>query len=175
MMKMNEQITSRNPRPLRVKFDPESQTFYEEMLQDPAWLRMGYVPAPASRLGWFLHHVIHGLLMRYPLTAVLRWSWQHSRPEDNVPEPMKPDWRTWVYLEPPKLDLRQGDELVPYAFDSGDGWIVSWGVRHEGDDYIEPLGDAGYDDTDEMILDFWPFAKDTASYADWCSIGFEVV
>ncbi len=58
---------------------------YIKLLDDPAWLHMGWVPTPTTRLGWFVYHVIHGLLMRYPAWDVLVWSWKNSG-EDEAEE-----------------------------------------------------------------------------------------
>ena len=41
---------------------------------DPKWLMVGHVPKPTTRLGWFVHHIVHGLAMRYPLLAVIRFA-----------------------------------------------------------------------------------------------------
>lgn len=48
------------------------------LLDDERWLHVGYVPTPRTRLGWFVHHVAHGLAMRYPWHKVLLWSLQES-------------------------------------------------------------------------------------------------
>lgn len=54
---------------------------YEEILYDEKWMCIGYVPAPSSRLGWFVHHVVHGLAMRYPILKVLAYALRHTDPE----------------------------------------------------------------------------------------------
>jgi hypothetical protein len=41
---------------------------------DERWLMVGHVPKPKTKLGWFIYHIVHGLAMRYPLLAVIRWS-----------------------------------------------------------------------------------------------------
>lgn len=51
---------------------------YLKMIDNPAWLHMGWVPTPKTRFGWFVYHAVHGLLMRYPLWDVLVWSWKNS-------------------------------------------------------------------------------------------------
>jgi hypothetical protein len=45
-----------------------------------AWLPVGYIPRPATRLGWFVYHVIHGLWMRYPLLKVLGYAVANTKP-----------------------------------------------------------------------------------------------
>ena len=35
------------------------------------WISIGLVPRPRTRLGWVLHHLAHGLAMRYPVWKVL--------------------------------------------------------------------------------------------------------
>lgn len=44
---------------------------YEKLISDRRWIYLGYIPRPQSHLGWFLYHLIHGLLMRYPLYKIL--------------------------------------------------------------------------------------------------------
>ncbi len=47
---------------------------YEKMNTDPNWLRVGYIPKPSTRLGWFLYNIVHGLAMRYPFWQVVKFS-----------------------------------------------------------------------------------------------------
>jgi hypothetical protein len=51
----------------------------------PSGIDLGRVPRP--RGGWqtFWHHVHHGLMMRYRLTEVLRFSWANRRSFDPSP------------------------------------------------------------------------------------------
>ncbi|MEM7531082.1 MAG: hypothetical protein AAF639_02805 [Chloroflexota bacterium] len=51
---------------------PELRTFTPKAHDD--WVFVGYVPSPKTRLGWFVYHMIHGLLMRYPLRSVIAFS-----------------------------------------------------------------------------------------------------
>lgn len=54
---------------------------YIKVLDDPKWLFMGWVPTPRTDFDWFIYHIMHGLLMRYPLWDVLVWSWRNYRLE----------------------------------------------------------------------------------------------
>ncbi len=38
---------------------------------DEGWHYLGHIPAPKTRIGWFVHDVLHGLAMRYRLLPVL--------------------------------------------------------------------------------------------------------
>ena len=38
------------------------------------WLEVGLIPRPTTKLGWFVHHMAHGLAMRYPLRSVIAFS-----------------------------------------------------------------------------------------------------
>lgn len=42
------------------------------------WQPLGHAPVPRTRLGWFCHHLMHGLMMRYPLHKVFGWSFWYS-------------------------------------------------------------------------------------------------
>ena len=42
------------------------------------WMPMGHVPQPRTRLGWFCHNIMHGLMMRYPWHKVIGWSFWYS-------------------------------------------------------------------------------------------------
>ena len=44
---------------------------YFQYVDDPAWLHVGFVPRPTTRFGWFLHHLVHGIAMRYPFWKVI--------------------------------------------------------------------------------------------------------
>lgn len=49
------------------------------------WLTVGYIPRPATRLGWLFYHIVHGLWMRYPLHKVLGFALANTKqPEDVV-------------------------------------------------------------------------------------------
>lgn len=69
-----------NP-PLRTVINGKDGTTYEERLDEPAWISVGYAPKPTTRLGWFVYHTIHGLLMRYPLRSVIAFALLHSPPQ----------------------------------------------------------------------------------------------
>jgi hypothetical protein len=38
---------------------------------------LGIAPKPRNHTEAFIHHICHGLMMRYPLKDVLVWSWQN--------------------------------------------------------------------------------------------------
>ena len=38
------------------------------------WVFVGLVPAPKTRLGWFVHHLLHGIAMGYPLKSIVAFS-----------------------------------------------------------------------------------------------------
>jgi hypothetical protein len=57
-------------------------TLCETVIDDPHWHRVGYVPTPRTRWGWFLHHLCHGLAMRYPVAKVLLYAACNTRPGD---------------------------------------------------------------------------------------------
>lgn len=61
----------------RITDEETGKQFVEEIFDDK-WLPVGYIPTPTTRLGWFTHHLIHGLAMRYPLFPVLIFAWRHS-------------------------------------------------------------------------------------------------
>ena len=42
------------------------------------WVFVGHFPEPKTRLGWFVFHMVHGLMMRYPLHSVIAWSLLHA-------------------------------------------------------------------------------------------------
>lgn len=54
----------------------EDGTVWQEITESPGWIHVGWAPRPNSRLQWFVHHVCHGLLMRYPLRDVVTWAWR---------------------------------------------------------------------------------------------------
>lgn len=66
-----------NPDPREVWPD-EDGIEWERHYYNAEWISLGSVPTPRTRLGWFFHHVAHGLMMRYPPHKVLGWSFWHS-------------------------------------------------------------------------------------------------
>lgn len=48
------------------------------------WLPVGNIPAPRTRFGWFMYHLIHGLVMRYPLWKVLGFAISNTKPGEDV-------------------------------------------------------------------------------------------
>jgi hypothetical protein len=57
---------------------------YVQHLFHPDWQPVGHVPAPRTRLGWFLYHLIHGLVMRYPLHKVIGFALMNTKVSDDV-------------------------------------------------------------------------------------------
>jgi hypothetical protein len=53
--------------------------WWHENPGDPEWTMLGFAPTPHGPWVAFRHHVLHGLLMHYPLRRVLAWSWRHRR------------------------------------------------------------------------------------------------
>lgn len=68
-----------NP-PIRAIIKDKNGKQYEELLNDVDWVAIGYVPRPTTRLGWFVHHIVHGLAMHYPLRCVLAFAFLNSPP-----------------------------------------------------------------------------------------------
>lgn len=68
-----------NP-PTRTLIKGQDGKRYEELLDAPDWIALGYVPRPKTQIGWFAHHIIHGLAMRYPLRAVVAFALLNSPP-----------------------------------------------------------------------------------------------
>lgn len=54
-----------------------------EHIQDDKWINVGYIPTPKTRLGWFCYHLVHGLVMRYPVTKVLGYALANTDPNSN--------------------------------------------------------------------------------------------
>jgi len=54
------------------------------VLEDDSWLRVGYIPTPTTRLGWFFYHLIHGLWMRYPVLKVVLYALFESKPSGGL-------------------------------------------------------------------------------------------
>ena len=75
------------PRSLHT--DKETGKRYAELLDDADWQFIGHVPRPESTMGWFFHHLLHGIAMRYPLRSVLAFSILHAMPNRNQVSNMK--------------------------------------------------------------------------------------
>lgn len=71
--KMTQADYDRLSPPIQSVMQARSKNWIE-YIYDERWLHVGYIPAPTTRLGWFVYHVVHGLAMRYPLLAVLRYA-----------------------------------------------------------------------------------------------------
>ena len=58
-----------------AEYNPPDELICSCMWDVPkGWQPVGAVPQPTTRLGWFVHHLLHGLMMRYPLRSVLAYS-----------------------------------------------------------------------------------------------------
>jgi hypothetical protein len=81
-----DEIQRLNPRPrYRVQIVGDELVQFEEMLAGK-WLYVGHIPAPKTRLGWFMWHILHGLLMRYPLHKVIGYACTHTKMEEQWTE-----------------------------------------------------------------------------------------
>jgi len=87
-----------NPPVRSIITNKQDGKHYEELLNDPDWLSMGYIPQPQSTLGWFRHHLIHGMMMGYPLRSVIAFSILHAVPHQKRVSNMKPN-RLDVWLD----------------------------------------------------------------------------
>lgn len=69
--------------PVRVKYWRGKQ--WREVPDGPDWIFLGIAPTPQTTWQALLYHILHGLIMRYPIADVLRWSWRnrHSFMEVN--------------------------------------------------------------------------------------------
>lgn len=70
---------------------------------DGNWIELGIAPAPTTVWQTFIYHFAHGLLMRYPLWDVLKFSWQNRR---NFIEAIEYDGElaTIEYVDAPKVE-----------------------------------------------------------------------
>lgn len=51
---------------------------YVKQIDNIGWLPVGHIPAPRTRVGWFVYHVVHGLAMRYRFLPVLVYSFREA-------------------------------------------------------------------------------------------------
>ena len=56
--------------------------FLKDVPED--WVDVGMIPEPRTRLGWFLYHLVHGLVMRYPIHRVLAFALIHTNPRGRI-------------------------------------------------------------------------------------------
>lgn len=76
-----EEYDNLNPPILDCLYDEETEKYFIELLgDDPAWIPVGYIPKPKSRLGWFMYHLVHGLAMKYPFHKVVYFSITNTNP-----------------------------------------------------------------------------------------------
>lgn len=52
--------------------------FIETVDNNPDWLDMGIVPTPKSGVGWFFHHLFHGLMMGFPFWEIIKFSYSEA-------------------------------------------------------------------------------------------------
>jgi hypothetical protein len=76
----DEQYNRLNPPPVSLVAGDDGKP-YAEIIDNPNWMWMGYIPTPKSRTGWFFHHIMHGLMMRYPFFKVLLYAISHTTGE----------------------------------------------------------------------------------------------
>lgn len=80
----DEQYDKLNPPPANFIVDEDTKKVYVEYLNNKKWLWMGYVPMPTTRIGWFLHHLIHGVWMKYPLWKVVLFAFDKSNDSGTI-------------------------------------------------------------------------------------------
>ena len=69
------------PPPVRVKYI--EGVVYIEQLDSKKWLHMGHAKRPRTKYGWFKYHVLHGLMMGFPLLPVLWYAWRNRSPGED--------------------------------------------------------------------------------------------
>ncbi len=67
------------PPAVRVKWI--EGVYYIEQLDSEKWLHMGHVKRPRTKWGWFRYHVLHGLIMGFPVLSVVVYAWRNKSPE----------------------------------------------------------------------------------------------
>ena len=68
--------------PVNVKYWRFRQ--YREVPRDPSWTFMGIAPTPKTTWQTIRYHVLHGLIMRYPILSILRFAWQNRHSFEEV-------------------------------------------------------------------------------------------
>lgn len=56
--------------------------WWHRIPNDERFVSLGICPAPAGPWQTFRYHVLHGLLMGYPLVSILRFAWRNRRSFD---------------------------------------------------------------------------------------------
>jgi hypothetical protein len=72
-----EECDRLNPPILEIA-EGEDGALYHKVVDDSYWLDVGYIPTPQTVLGWFIYHLIHGLVMGYPVHKVVIFSIVHA-------------------------------------------------------------------------------------------------
>jgi hypothetical protein len=70
--------------PTRLRIENGVQ--WQEVIDSDDWLYLGHCPTPLTRWQWFVYHIAHGLLMRYPLWKILPYAVKHCNPDNEVDE-----------------------------------------------------------------------------------------
>lgn len=70
-----------NPPPDIFTFD-EHGNLWQLLCDYPQWQPVGLIPSPRGRFGWFLYHLVHGLVMRYPWWKVIGFALANTRPQN---------------------------------------------------------------------------------------------
>lgn len=94
---------------------------YEQVITDPHWLPVGYIPTPRSRLEWLVYHLLHGLAMRYRFLPVLAWSFREVFGRAMIDFDFNQQWRDYVAaLHGPKITttIELDDDSDTFMIDS---------------------------------------------------------
>jgi hypothetical protein len=72
-----------NPNARLVEHDG---SWWHEDPSNPSWMFLGFAPSPQGTWATFRYHVLHGLLMSYPLRSVVRFA-ASAALSPNAPDP----------------------------------------------------------------------------------------
>lgn len=78
---LTDEETNLFPAVIDIVEDEDTGLPYIQWYDNDGWVWMGYVPRPKTRLGWVVHHILHGVLMHYPLHKVLLYACLYSKEE----------------------------------------------------------------------------------------------
>jgi hypothetical protein len=90
---LTEAEVARHNPPMQVRVFDENDNEYESVVYHEDWQPVGYIPRPKTRPGWFMYHLIHGLVMRYPWWKVLGFAFANTKPAELI------DFRRGGYVE----------------------------------------------------------------------------
>lgn len=106
-----DEVERYNPPPL-IHTTADDGNYYIQELFDDRWLPVGHIPKPRTRLGWFMYHLIHGLVMRYPWWKVIAFAVICSRPSEGyVTITLNDDPELAEHMQ--RLFAKHGIELTP--------------------------------------------------------------